>query len=439
MELLQKIDIKAVDNSQKGADIQAREKSPMGADTAQNSPFKDQLSKQTEQLNAQVSTKKIKINQEDKDTSVLDENNTVKVADELAATSDMPVVDELKSVAVESLLQVETDKIQLGDSDLASPVIAAPLLETGNSLPPVNALIDPKGVQQTMQEVFGSVSTNAGLGGESVQSTTAEIEALAQQVREGFNKAQANSTNTSSQVLMPESTTQKAINTTPNLATSLLEKPVIQNAKPMPMSNEVVTTEVISQASKLQQVPVTTAVSASLSAAQNISVSGPNETTAALNSMQPLSNAPANTLTSSIAVNIESQNWSQQMTQQVAYMIKGGYQQAEIKLNPAHLGPMEIKLSINDDQASVNFVTQHAPVRDVIDAALPRLKDMLEQQGLNLADADVSTQSEQQQADSEAQQKSDELAIGAVDNVEQETNILENKSVIIDSGVSIFA
>lgn len=85
--------------------------------------------------------------------------------------------------------------------------------------------------------------------------------------------------------------------------------------------------------------------------------------------------------------------WGNQVGEQLAFMIHGKIHSAEIKLNPAHLGPMEIHVSLNDDQASVSFVSAHAPVREALDAALPRLRDMLEQQGLNLVNVDVSAHS----------------------------------------------
>lgn len=178
-----------------------------------------------------------------------------------------------------------------------------------------------------------------------------------------------------------------------------------RNAQFKAMS-ELPAAEMIGKASRLQQVPLSTALASSMPASANVNAAPASALdSVGFNFNAPLANGlNAAGLSTSIMTPLQSPGWSQQMTDQVNLMLKGGFQQADIKLNPAHLGPMEIKLSMNDDKASIHFVSQHAPVRDAIDSALPRLREMLEQQGVSLADVDVSAQSEQQQSDAEAQQ-----------------------------------
>ena len=222
------------------------------------------------------------------------------------------------------------------------------------------------------------------------------------------------------------------------------ERLSLQNTHMNSSMSEFSAMDMISQASRLQQVPLSTSLSASSPGAQNINVM----TTAALDSTAFSQLLPVGkTLSSSIGASIQSPQWGQQMTEQVSVMLKGGVQQAEIKLNPANLGPMEIKLSLNDDQASVSFIAQHAPVREALDAALPRLREMLEQQGLNLADVDVSTQSEQQQA--EDQSAGDEVSFDDRDRSDAEeladsTDVLQDATDITHNmqhskAINIFA
>ena len=115
----------------------------------------------------------------------------------------------------------------------------------------------------------------------------------------------------------------------------------------------------------------------------------------------------------------------------------------KIKRSPAHLGHMEIKLSMNDDKESNHFISLHAPVRDAIDSALPRLREMLEQQGLSLADVDVSAHSEQQQSDAEAQQSGSTMMQQgeAADSGEQGTDELPvtQISLSVESGINLYA
>lgn len=71
---------------------------------------------------------------------------------------------------------------------------------------------------------------------------------------------------------------------------------------------------------------------------------------------------------------------------------------AEIHLNPPHLGPVEVRISMNQDQqASIQFVSAHAGVREAIEAAVPQLREMLGNQHVALADVNVSNQAPQQQ------------------------------------------
>jgi flagellar hook-length control protein FliK len=73
-------------------------------------------------------------------------------------------------------------------------------------------------------------------------------------------------------------------------------------------------------------------------------------------------------------------------------MVGQNIQQAEIKLNPPHLGPLEIKVSLQNDQTSVTFVATQAPTRDALEASIPRLREMFGEINLNLANVDVGQQ-----------------------------------------------
>ena len=64
-------------------------------------------------------------------------------------------------------------------------------------------------------------------------------------------------------------------------------------------------------------------------------------------------------------------------------------QSAEISLTPADLGPIRVSLELRGQEASVQFNAAHAATRSAIEDALPRLREMLAAQGLQLAQADV--------------------------------------------------
>ena len=83
--------------------------------------------------------------------------------------------------------------------------------------------------------------------------------------------------------------------------------------------------------------------------------------------------------------------WGAAIGERLLWMARGDHQQAEIRISPPNLGPLEIRLNLNHDQASVSFVSHHALVRDALEAAIPRLREMLAEQQINLVQADVGT------------------------------------------------
>ena len=94
--------------------------------------------------------------------------------------------------------------------------------------------------------------------------------------------------------------------------------------------------------------------------------------------------------------------WNQGMAKQVVWMVNQNIRSAEIRLNPANLGPVEVRIDMKDEQVSVAFSSRHAVVREAVEMSLPRLREMLESNGLNLADTDVSQHSFSEQRNQQA-------------------------------------
>jgi flagellar hook-length control protein FliK len=70
---------------------------------------------------------------------------------------------------------------------------------------------------------------------------------------------------------------------------------------------------------------------------------------------------------------------------------------AEIRVNPDGLGPIEVRLRLDGDRVSADFLSPHAEVRQALEQGLPRLREMLAGQGFTLANADVGQQAAEQQ------------------------------------------
>lgn len=114
-------------------------------------------------------------------------------------------------------------------------------------------------------------------------------------------------------------------------------------------------------------------------------------TTAA--AVQTSPSAPSGLPTITLATPFNQSGWDQSLGERIQWVVSHKLQGAQIKLNPAHLGPMEVRVQMHNDQASIQFTSAHGVVREALEAALPRLRDMFDASGVELVDVDVSGQS----------------------------------------------
>lgn len=94
-----------------------------------------------------------------------------------------------------------------------------------------------------------------------------------------------------------------------------------------------------------------------------------------------------------IATPFGKPEWGEALGKQVLMMVNQNTRSAEIRMNPANLGPIEIQIDMQDDQVNVAFTSRHAVVREAMEQAMPRLREMLDNNGLSLAESNVSDQS----------------------------------------------
>ena len=88
--------------------------------------------------------------------------------------------------------------------------------------------------------------------------------------------------------------------------------------------------------------------------------------------------------------------WQQELGDKLIWMHKQSIPSAELRLNPEHLGPILVKIDVSHEQATIAFTAQHLAVKEAIEAAIPKLREMLGGQQLNLADVNVSQQQSDQ-------------------------------------------
>jgi flagellar hook-length control protein FliK len=121
--------------------------------------------------------------------------------------------------------------------------------------------------------------------------------------------------------------------------------------------------------------------------------------------------ATANTQTTNDKVNspVGSTAFNDEVGGKVTWMANQGVQSASLQVTPEHMGPVEVRISMQNGATSVAFSANHADTRAALEQALPRLREMFATQGLTLSDASVSQQSPRGQA-----QKQAVAAIGAI-------------------------
>jgi flagellar hook-length control protein FliK len=121
-----------------------------------------------------------------------------------------------------------------------------------------------------------------------------------------------------------------------------------------------------------------------------------------------------------VPVALGQPQWGQAVGERVLWLAAQNISAAEIRLDPPELGPMQVRVSVNQDQVNVSFVSPHPVVRDVLDQQLNRLREMFAEQGLNLGDVDVSDKSFAQQ-DQEKQESSKNAAVSSLDDEDNPT------------------
>ena len=159
---------------------------------------------------------------------------------------------------------------------------------------------------------------------------------------------------------------------------------------------------------------------------------------------QPIAAATGASLPSSIGTPVSHPAWPSQLGQQLVQLIqRGGEQHVQMKLHPAELGPLSISLKMTEHGAQAQFLSAHAQVRQVIEQAIPQLREALAEQGISLSDTSVGEQGFSNQQEAFAQQSTGSSAGGesGVTSVEGETGtpVPVGSSIALDGRVDLYA
>ncbi|MFT5173483.1 MAG: flagellar hook-length control protein FliK [Gammaproteobacteria bacterium] len=146
--------------------------------------------------------------------------------------------------------------------------------------------------------------------------------------------------------------------------------------------------------------------------------------------------AAASPMQFSVDTPLGNPSWGMAIGARLAWVATQGIESARIEINPRELGPVSVSLTMADDEVSVSFVSQHALVREAIEAALPRLRELFSGEGISLGDVNISNgegranDGEDSAADGDAQSHS---------NAAVASQLPEARGRLLDSLVDTFA
>jgi flagellar hook-length control protein FliK len=89
--------------------------------------------------------------------------------------------------------------------------------------------------------------------------------------------------------------------------------------------------------------------------------------------------------------------WDQAISQKVVWMVGAAEQTATLTLNPPDLGPLQVVINVNNEKADTTFISENPEVRRALENGIPALRGLLDQAGVQLGQANVSTSQQQQE------------------------------------------
>lgn len=130
---------------------------------------------------------------------------------------------------------------------------------------------------------------------------------------------------------------------------------------------------------------VTMATAATVAAAPSIVMQRPND------SAMPFQ--------AELSVALRSPEFAPALGTQLSVLVRDGIEHAQLKLNPADLGPIDVRISLEGDRARVDFSAAHAVTRQILQDAVPALASTLRESGLTLTGGGVFDQARDPRGD----------------------------------------
>ncbi len=142
----------------------------------------------------------------------------------------------------------------------------------------------------------------------------------------------------------------------------------------------------------------------------------------------------------SVETPVQQQNqWSEQVAGKIAWLAGKSIQSAEIHLNPPDMGPIDVRVQVQNDQAQITVNAQNTAVRDMLELNSNRLREMLEQNGLSLSGFDVSGEAAGEGGERDGEEEAGSRDDGALVSRDGESVTTGEAHIQWPRGVDVYA
>ncbi len=100
---------------------------------------------------------------------------------------------------------------------------------------------------------------------------------------------------------------------------------------------------------------------------------------------------PPPVVTATVHAPLPSPAFPDEAAQRLTWLVKNGVESASLRVTPPDMGPIEIRIRLAQDEATIAFAVTQPESGRAIEDALPRLREMLSESGISLGHTSVES------------------------------------------------
>ena len=125
-------------------------------------------------------------------------------------------------------------------------------------------------------------------------------------------------------------------------------------------------------------------------------------------------------------ISIFRKDFSDAVKDKVMLMISQKLQQFDISLDPPEFGNMQVRVNLQGEQATVNFVVQNQQAKEAFEQNMHKLKELLAEQGVDVGDANVEQQSQQSDNETNNEENEGDAHHNSTTNTADASDVIEH-------------